>query len=343
MQCKLFFFVFFIFSFITTTFSAKENNNNEINQKRKHLANNLQTLQTPINTFNLLNPHAKKKSTDLLNKLLEHSNIFRFIFPYLSLFELDLNFKFTSKTFYRLCEKILQEEKTILQSYFTNKKVFLENINYNRQYFDFFEKRVWKNPERIEYVNVDFCFENLTLLLPKSIKQMISFKDGNDIKYKYVLFKNGHLSILKQNLEGKFVFTCLQNDFKKIHTLDDKYFRLDSFQENCQFLIGREFPAEIFIQIYKNDHSNQYIRHAKNHLKLIVNPPVSCVPKVFLKNFSGFLNQYNTSVKVTKFEKQDNGIYTRNVIRPFKRNVKEIKSKDFEHYAQDVQFILNED
>jgi len=112
--------------------------------------------------------------SNLLNNLLKTSNLFRFIFPYLSLFELELNFKCTSKTFYHLYEKFLQEEKTFLQSCLTNEAKFLKNIKHTRQYFDFFEKRLWNHPERIEYVNVDSYSEHL-ILLPKSIRQIVSF------------------------------------------------------------------------------------------------------------------------------------------------------------------------
>jgi len=97
--------------------------------------------QTDKISFDFLKRREGRRYTipsDLLNKLLENSNVFRFIFSYLSLFELELNFKYTSKTFYHLYEKILQEEKILLQSYLINEKLFLENINYTRQYFDFF-------------------------------------------------------------------------------------------------------------------------------------------------------------------------------------------------------------
>jgi len=209
----------------------------------------------------------------------------------------------------------------------------------------FFEKRLWNGPERIEYVNVDFFFENL-ILLPKSIRQIISFK-FNDIYYKYVLFKNGHLSILKQNIEGKFVFTSLKKEFRKIHhCFRDKFFRLDSFQENCRFLdVPELFGKEIFIHIYKNGNYHQFIRHDENQPKLIVTGLLPGYPKIFLKNFSGFLNHSNTNVSLWKFEKQKNGIYKKVCFPLFKQNIKKIKSQDFEHYSEDVQFIFktNED
>ena len=302
--------------------------------------------------FDFVKPQTKKRlivPSDLLNKLLQTSNVFRFIFPYLSLLELEFNFKCTSKTFYHLYVKILQEEKTFLQSCLQNEKVFLKNINYTRQYFDFFEKRLWNDPERIEYANVDSFFENL-ILLPKSIRQIISFKFDN-IQYKYILFKNGYLSILKQNIKGKIVLASLKKDFEKFYPCD-KSFRLDSFQKNCQLLYVRAFHGvggkEIYIHLHKNDNFSQSIRQVKNYPKFLVTEPVPSNSKVFLKNLSGFLHHhldFGSVVSLWKFEKQNNGIYKKICFPVFKRNVKEIKSKDFEHYAEDIQFILktNED
>ena len=320
-------------------------------EKYFHFHSNLSKRKDKI-SFDLLKTQEKKNSSvssDLLNNLLKNSNVFRFIFLYLSLFELEFNFKCTSKTFYHLYVKILQEEKTFLELCLKNEKVFLENINYTRQYFDFFEKRLWNDPERIEYANVDSFFKNLTLL-PKSIRQIICFKFGK-IQYKYVLFQNGHLSILKQNMHGNFVFTSLNKDFEKFY-LCHKSFRLNSFQKNCRFLDVREFCGvggrKICVHLYKTDNFSQSIRQEKKNPKFLVDAPVLSNSKVLLKNFSGFLLHYldfGSVVSLWKFEKQKNGIYKRRYIFDFKQNVKEIKSKDFEHYAQDVQFMLktNED
>ena len=345
---------------------TQDNSQNELNSFVSRTTDNLQSLniqnrETSNVSFNLLKSKDDKYfyfhsnllntqdeqtfSFDLLNKLLEtkKSNVFRFIFSYLSLFELELNFKCISKTFYHLYEKILQEEKTFLQPCLKNEKVFLENTNYTRQYFDFFENRLWNDPERIEYANVDCFFENL-VLLPKNIKQIISFKFVN-VQYKYVLCKNGHLSILKQNMHGNFLFTSLEKDFEKFNSPFYKLssYSLDSLQENCRFIYVREFRrGEIYIHLYKNDNLSQSIRHVENYSKLLVTGPVPSNSKVFLKNFTGFLHHHRdfASVNLWKFEKQNNGIYKRSYIFVFKQNVKEIKSKDFEHYAQDVQFIL---
>ena len=56
--------------------------------------------------------------SDLLNKLLEIPNVFRYIFAYLSFFELEFNFKYISTTFYDLYVKFLQEEKCLLKEHF---------------------------------------------------------------------------------------------------------------------------------------------------------------------------------------------------------------------------------
>jgi len=346
MQRKLFCLLFFIFifSFITTTFSSTEKN-----EKRKRFSESFDnTLKTEdTNNFNIPSSTDILKNTeeesslipfDLLNKLLETSNVFRFIFPYLSLFDLELNVKCASTTFYHLHKKLIREEKTFLQSCLKNEKEFTKNAKHSRQYFDFFEKRIWGNPERldytrIEYANVDSFSENL-VVFPKHIRQIISFKNGN-IQYKYVLFKNGHLSILKQNKKGKFVFTCLEKDFKNFNRSFFGQF------ENGRWLdVTGFFQATIFIDVYQNDNLKQSIRHSINYPKIKIHPPDDVCPKVFLKNISGFLKQNGTSVHLYKFENH-NGTYIQNCIYNFKLNVKEIKSKDFEHYAEEVQFIYN--
>merc|ERR1711925_1764 len=93
-------------------------------------------------------------------------------------------------------------------------------------------------------------------------------------------------------------------------------------QEGCRFLyVGDCQGQKNFIYMYKNGNV-----HPRNS-------------KVALKNLTGFLYHSNTNVMMWKFEKQNNGIHKENCFGVFKQNVKEIKSKDFEHYAKDVQFI----
>jgi len=62
-------------------------------------------------------------------------------------------------------------------------------------------------------------------------------------------------------------------------------------------------------------------------------------PKLLLKNFSGFLHG-DEYVNLWRFEKQSNGIYRMKLEYEFKTNIEEIKSKDFEHYAEEVLFIF---
>jgi hypothetical protein len=147
-------------------------------------------------------------------------------------------------------------------------------------------------------------------------------------------------------MDGKFVFIFLENHFEKFRELQS--YQLDSLQENCRFLdVRAESCGEIiYIHIYKNDNISQCIRHVKNCSKLFVTRPFRVYSRV-LKNLTGFarfLHEFGF-VKLEKFEKQNNGIYKKCVIPVFKFNIKEIKSNDFEHYAQDLQLILktNED
>ena len=65
-------------------------------------------------------------------------------------------------------------------------------------------------------------------------------------------------------------------------------------------------------------------------------------PMLFLKNISGYLQSTGTFVNLWRFAKQDNGIYTQIFTHGFKKNVQEIKSKDFEHYAEDFQVIFEQ-
>ena len=228
MQSKLFFLLFFIFIF-SLTFSSKDKKrkrstqSNFLNPQEDYFqitfqpilptTHNLQISDTIVpDLLNTQNVESSAVPSDLLNKLLDNKNVFRYIFAYLSLFELELNFKCTSTTLYDLYEKISREEKDLLKERLKNKTKFLENINCTRQYFDFFEKKHCSNPSRIEYVNVDYFSEDL-VLFPKGIRQIICFT-FEKIEYKYALFKNGHLSILKKlNKEEYFVFTSLEKDF----------------------------------------------------------------------------------------------------------------------------------
>merc|ERR1712034_211037 len=245
----------------------------------------------------------------------------------------------TSKIFYHLYEKFLQEEKPFLQSCLTNEAKFLKNIKHTRQYFDFFEKRLWNHPERIEYVNVDSYSEHL-IFLPKSIRQIFSFT-CNNIEYKYVLLKNGHLSILKSNIEGKFVFTSLKKDFQKLDL--NGTFQFELLYENIRWLDvwGSQNGDQYNIELYKKDNFCQAIRHSLRYPKILIYPTVRDNPRVFLKNHSGFLEHRGKYVSLMIFQKtKKDGNYKIIGACKFKQNVKKIDSRDFEHYVEDVQFIF---
>ena len=59
-----------------------------------------------------------------------------------------------------------------------------------------------------------------------------------------------------------------------------------------------------------------------------------------LKNISGYMRRTDKFINLWRFERQDNGIYTTRFTGGFKKHVTEIKSKDFEHYAEDVLCIF---
>jgi len=334
MQSKLFFLLFFIFIF-SLTFSSTNY------KKRKRETKN-----------NILNP-SDINAQENYSLLEMPNNVFSYIFSYLSLFELEFesHFKCTCSKFYQLYEKFLREEKNLLKQCLTNKTKFLENINYTRVYFDFFEKRKWGyceyTPSRIEYANVD-CFSEDLILFPKSIRQIIWFT-FREIEYKYVLLKNGHLSILKKREKEKsFVFTSLERDFfqKKTNGLgkrDTEPFEIHSFENIRWIEIQGWRQGEYHVYLHKTENFIQYIGNDMDNTLAVSEPCHQDSPTVLLKNISGYCACQLKYGRVTmcEFKKNDDGIYTE--IKGFAsvRNVKKIKSKDFEHYAQDVEFILN--
>jgi len=372
MQSKLFLLLFFL-CIISLTFSSnnqkrkRQTENNILNPQDENTQGNYsqityQTVPPSANNlqidniifYDLLKPQNVEIFTipsNLLNKILKiEKNIFRYIFAYLSFFEIEFNFKYISTTFYKLYVKFLQEEKLLLKEHLTNKTKFLENINCERVYFDFFETRHWIKPSRIEYVNVD-CFCEHLILFPKSIRQIIWFT-FEEIEYKYVLFKNGHLSILKKvtDKKGYFVFTSVDNhDFQNFESYINGYnykkepLKIYSFQENVRFIEFQTHSASplIFI-IHKTGNLSQSIWHIQGLKKIyIFKPGREFSLKCYLKNISGYLvKQIDNFVSLFEFKKQNNGIYTKIITHGFKTNVKEIKSKDFEHYAADVPFIF---
>merc|ERR1712034_299152 len=93
-------------------------------------------------------------------------------------------------------------------------------------------------------------------------------------------------------------------------------------------------PSTIYLFLHKTDNFTQCVSHPKRHQNKIIisNPWRENDPHLFLKNFSGYLHG-NHFVNLWRFKKQKDGIYTMEIDHGFKTNVKEIKSKDFEHYA----------
>jgi hypothetical protein len=307
------------------------------------LLNIQETGESQTIPFDLLNTHEEEAESSttscaLLNNI--DSNIFRSIFAYLSFFELELNFKCTSTRFYNLYNKFLKEEKNMLKESLKNRVNFVKNLNCTRVYFDFFEKRFWGDStqiEQIEYVNVN-SFSKHLFLFPKSIRQIIYF-EFNKIEYKYILFKNGDLSILK---EGKFVFTIFDNDFA--NSLIDNFEKKQ--RQNIRWMMGCYNMTEnanirICLDLFKTDNILQRIWHHGNDQKIKASTPHKINPRVFLKNTSGFLQlESDGCVHLRRFEKQNNGKYQQSTIFTFKQNVEQIKSKDFEHNAIDAQFIF---
>jgi len=154
MESTLFFFLFLIFFL---TFSSNEIKKH--NKRKRYLlkTQEKENLNIPVNL--LLNTHDDATSSNVSCTLLDlKPDHFRYIFAYLSFFELELNFKYVSPTIYHLCENFSQKEKKHLKLHLKNEVNFLANMDYLRVYFDFFEKRVWNVPGRIEYANVDFFF-----------------------------------------------------------------------------------------------------------------------------------------------------------------------------------------
>jgi len=296
MQSKLFLLLIFAFIvsliFSSTNKKRKRQTKNNIlnpqdeNTQDDNTQENYSQITVPPSTSNLQinniifsdllksqNVEISTVPSNSLNTLLKKNpNIFRYIFAYLTFFELEFNFKYISTTFYDLYEKFLQEEKLLLKEHLKNKTKFLENINCKRVYFDFFEKRHWSDPGRTEYVNVD-CFCDQLIIFPKSIRQIIRFT-FEEIEYKYVLFKNGHLLTLKKvNKEGHFVFTSVDNhdfNFFRNVTLSETHL----FQENVRFIEFQTHSASplIFI-IHKTGNLSQSIWHIHGLKKIYIFKP----------------------------------------------------------------------
>jgi len=357
--------LFFIIIFSLTTFSSnykkrkRQTENNILNSLED--TNNTQDHHSPITVITILpnttiNLQISEAIVpfDLLNNiLLKTPNLFRYIFAYLSLFDLELNFKCISSEFYNLYEKTLHTEKNLLKENLKNETNFLENINHVREHFDLFEKRKWSNPNRIEYANVDYFSENI-VLFRKGIRQIILFT-LKEIKYQYVVFTNGYLTILKKQKEGRyFVFTSFENDFQHFeHSIYPNYtnqsLKTFSFQYNVRWIEFCDYMVEgvgYNILLHKTENFKQFIGHYYDKDKICVcKPRYQFPPRLFLKNISGFLHfPYDSkTVSLVEFKKYNNGFYRTKSTHAFQTNVEAIQSKDFQHYADDVIFTFKTD
>ena len=312
-----------------------------------------QVTENPNIPVDLLKIHKNAESSNVSCELLNiKPPLFRYIFAYLSFFELELNFKFVSTKIYNLYENFLQEEKNLLtEEHLNNKVKFLADINCPRVHFNFFEKRVWSRPDRIEYANVD-SFSNNLFLFPKIIRQIICFQI-NKIEYKYFLFKDGHLSILKKlKKEKNFVFTSLENDFANFRPSfgETESCKIHSFQENIRYMEFNPYTwnsTVVRIELHKTDNFKQDIWHQQGREKILIFEPSHLWShekgqKVFLKDISGYFNlKGDGSLTLKSVVKQKNETHKMMEFNLFNQNVKEIKSKDFEHYAEEVLFIFN--
>jgi hypothetical protein len=100
-------------------------------------------------------------------------------------------------------------------------------------------------------------------------------------------------------------------------------------------------PLKYFVCLHKPNNVIQNFWHMQDHEKIIIFEPCrQSYPTLFLKNISGFLQAGDDYVNLWRFEKNNNGIYMQKFTPGFKRNVKEIKSKDFEHNADEVVCIF---
>jgi len=329
-------------------FSDLSNTNEAKNAKVPDFLKTQEKENSNIHVDLLKKNKAAKRSNVSCGLLKIKLDVVPYICAYLSLFELELNFKCVSTEIYNLYENFLQEEKNLLTEEYLNNKVkfgthIRNSINCASDHFDFFEKRLWSKPDRIEYANVNSFSKNL-FLFPKSTRQIVCFQ-FHEIEYKYVLFKDGHLLILKKlNKEKNFVFTSLENDFTTSLPSFNKTHKMQ-LQENIRWMefddrTDRSY-LKIGVNLHKTDNFKQLILHDENYKKIVIHDPVHEEgQKVFLKDITGYLQlKKNGCVTLKRLVKQSNEKHklTEFATFTFRGNVKAIKSKDFEHYLEDFQ------
>jgi len=111
------------------------------------------------------------------------------------------------------------------------------------------------------------------------------------------------------------------------------------FQENVRYIEIEFHSPPYTLVLHKIDNFSQNIWHMQQDRKIKIFSPFSLRDsKLFLKNGSGYLQHVGESVFLWEFEKHNNGIYIETLTH-IKRNIKEIKSNDYEHYGADVPFI----
>ena len=120
----------------------------------------------------------------------------------------------------------------------------------------------------------------------------------------------------------------------------------------CQYNHGHN-SMNVGVSLHKTNNFNQTIWHKQDCQPILIfKPSHEKSQTVILKNLSGYLElQRNGSVTLWKLEKEKNTIRQLSVLGlqyDFVVNVKKIKAKDFEHYAEDfkpdaknVLFIFN--
>ena len=154
-----------IYTHFSDFLKTKEEENSNIS------VNLLKTQETENSNIsvNLFTTHEDAESSDVSYELLNiKPNLFRYIFAYLSFFELELNFKCVSTTIYNLYENFVQEEKNLLtEEHLNNKEKFLADINYPRVHFDFLKKEFGVNQTELNmqmsilFLKIWFFFQKL--------------------------------------------------------------------------------------------------------------------------------------------------------------------------------------
>jgi hypothetical protein len=180
-----------LFFILNTTSTNKRKRNQNVMEKSLTTENTIYFIK---NEENILNFVEYKNTFDL------PFICFRNLISYLNVYDLELKFKILSKRTLHLYTKFLREEKNNLKDHLTNPDLFAQKIKELKIYYNFFEKifsRISLKVNLVEYVKVDKFCSNLCLL-PKTIRQILLFKVKETL-YKFIVFQNGDLLILKKH------------------------------------------------------------------------------------------------------------------------------------------------